>query len=48
MLYTEAMLRDDFTGATFELLEEADVVLDEGSRHIGRGSVVRLVLRRAQ
>lgn len=48
MLYTEAMLRDDFIGATFELIEEADVVLDEGSRHIGRGSVVRLVLRRAQ
>lgn len=48
MLYTEAMLRDDFTGATFEFIEEADVVLDEGSRHAGRASVVRLVLRRAQ
>ena len=48
MLYTEAMLRDDFTGATFEYIEEADVVLDEGSRHTGRASVVRLVLRRAQ
>jgi len=48
MLYTEAMLRDDFTGATFEFIEEADVVLDEGSRHAGRASVVRLVVRRAQ
>jgi SAM-dependent methyltransferase len=48
ILYTEALLRDDFTGATFEMIEEADVVLDEGSRHKGRGSVVRLVLRRAQ
>jgi SAM-dependent methyltransferase len=48
MLYTEAMLRDDFIGATFELIEEADVVLNEGSRHAGRASVVRLVLRRAQ
>jgi SAM-dependent methyltransferase len=48
MLYTEAMLRDDFTGATFEFIEEADVVLNEGSRHAGRASVVRLVLRRAQ
>ncbi|MEO8651256.1 MAG: class I SAM-dependent methyltransferase [Hyphomicrobiaceae bacterium] len=48
MLYTEAMLRDDFTGATFEFIEEANVVLDEGSRHTGRASVVRLVLRRAQ
>jgi SAM-dependent methyltransferase len=48
MLYTEAMLRDDFTGATFEFIEEADVALDEGSRHTGKASVVRLVLRRAQ
>ena len=48
MLYTEAMLRDDFTGATFEMIEEADVALNEGSRHTGRASVVRLVLRRAQ
>ena len=48
MLYTEAMLRDDFIGATFEFIEEADVVLDEGSRHTGRASVVRLVMRRAQ
>jgi SAM-dependent methyltransferase len=48
MLYTEAALRDDFAGATFEYIEEADVTLDEGSRHTGRASVVRLVLRRAQ
>jgi hypothetical protein len=48
MLYTEAMLRDDFAGATFEFIEEADVVLDEGSRHTGQASVVRLVVRRAQ
>lgn len=48
MLYTEAMLRDDFAGAIFEYIEEADVALDEGSRHAGRASVVRLVLRRAQ
>jgi SAM-dependent methyltransferase len=48
MLYTAALLRDDFAGATFELIEEADVALDEGSRHAGRASVVRLVLRRAQ
>jgi SAM-dependent methyltransferase len=47
MLYTEAMLRDDFAGATFEFIEEADVALDEGRRHAGRASVVRLVLRRA-
>ena len=48
MLYTDAVLRDDFTGATYEYIEEADVVLDEGSRHTGRASMVRLVLRRAQ
>jgi SAM-dependent methyltransferase len=48
MLYTEAMLRDDFAGAAFELVEEADVTLDEGSRHKGRASVVRMVVRRAQ
>jgi SAM-dependent methyltransferase len=48
MLYTEAMLRDDFAGAILEYIEEVDVALDEGSRHAGRASVVRLVLRRAQ
>ncbi len=48
MLYTAAMLRDDFAGGVFELVEEADIVLDEGNRHQGRASVVRLVLRRAQ
>jgi SAM-dependent methyltransferase len=48
MLYTEALLRDDFAGATFELIEEADIALDEGSRHKGRASVVRLVVRRAR
>lgn len=48
MLYTAAMLGDDFTGATFELIEEAEIVLDEGSRHQGRASVVRLVARRAR
>lgn len=48
MLYTAAMLRDDLAGATFDLLEEVDVALDEGSRHKGRASVVRMVARRAQ
>lgn len=48
MLYSEALLRDDFAGATFELIEEADIALDEGNRHKGRASVVRLVVRRAQ
>lgn len=48
MLYTAAMLRDDFAGAVFERIEETDIALDEGSRHKGRASVVRLVVRRSQ
>ena len=48
MLYTEALLRDDFDGAMLDLIEEVDIALDEGSRHKGRASVVRAVVRRAR
>lgn len=47
MLYTVELLREDFAGADIELLHEADVRLDEGTRHQGRAHVVRLVARRA-
>jgi cyclopropane fatty-acyl-phospholipid synthase-like methyltransferase len=47
MLYTAELLREDWSGAEFDMLCEAEVTLDEGSRHTGRAHVVRLVARRA-
>jgi SAM-dependent methyltransferase len=47
MLYTAELLREDWSDAEFDVLCEAEVTLDEGSRHTGRAHVVRLVARRA-
>jgi hypothetical protein len=47
MLYTADVLREDLADAEFDVLCEAEVTLDEGSRHTGRAHVVRLVARRA-
>jgi SAM-dependent methyltransferase len=47
MLYTAELLREDLADAEFDVLCEAEVTLDEGSRHTGRAHVVRLVARRA-
>jgi SAM-dependent methyltransferase len=47
MLYTAELLREDWPDAEFDMLCEAEVTLDEGSRHTGRAHVVRLVARRA-
>lgn len=47
MLYSAAVLREDFAGADIDVLREEEVTLDEGSRHKGRGHVVRVVARRA-
>jgi hypothetical protein len=40
-------MREDLADAEFDELCEAEVTLDEGSRHTGRAHVVRLVARRA-
>ena len=45
MLFEPDDLKADFAGATIERLEETEVFLDEGKRHRGRSSVVRLVAR---
>lgn len=47
MLYDVATLREDFSGAVFDILEERDVALDEGSRHSGMAAVIRMVARKA-
>jgi cyclopropane fatty-acyl-phospholipid synthase-like methyltransferase len=47
MLYSVELLREDFAGADIEVLREAEVTLDEGTRHQGRAHVVRLAARRA-
>jgi cyclopropane fatty-acyl-phospholipid synthase-like methyltransferase len=46
MLYGAALLRADFPGIAWEVLEEVDVVLDEGAFHQGPAAVVRGVGRR--
>jgi cyclopropane fatty-acyl-phospholipid synthase-like methyltransferase len=46
MLYPADMLRIDFAGGEFLLIEELVTELAEGKYHRGPGAVVRLVLRR--
>ncbi len=46
MLCSRAKLEADFAGATFLLLEEAEVELDEGPRHKGRAAVIRSVIQK--
>jgi SAM-dependent methyltransferase len=46
LLYEPATLRADFPDLAWEVLEEAEVVLDEGPFHQGRAAVVRGVARR--
>lgn len=45
-LFTREMLAQDFTALEILQLDEAVVVLAEGTRHVGPSSVVRLVARR--
>lgn len=47
LLYTAALLLQDFAGAEPLLLEETEIQLDEGHMHCGTGAVVQAVLRRA-
>jgi 2-polyprenyl-3-methyl-5-hydroxy-6-metoxy-1,4-benzoquinol methylase len=46
MLYGPDLLRGDFPRIAWEVLEEAEVVLDEGPFHQGKAAVVRGVGRR--
>jgi hypothetical protein len=43
MLYTADMLSQDFEGMEIKLLEEREVILQEGAYHSGAGFVTRLV-----
>lgn len=45
LLYSTEKLAADFSGATIEMMEEAEVELDEGHRHKGRAAVVRCLVR---
>lgn len=47
LLYTTALLRQDFVGAEPLLLEEKEIQLNEGHMHRGSAAVVQAVLRRA-
>ena len=46
LLYEPEELRADFAGAEIERLEETDVILGEGTLHVGPSAVVRCVVRR--
>ena len=48
MLFTPTQLRADFAGAGIISLVEAEVILDEGARHRGPSSVVRLIARKPE
>jgi SAM-dependent methyltransferase len=43
MLYRAEDLRSDFAALEIEMIEDAEVSLDEGTLHRGRGAVVRMV-----
>ncbi|MDH5228848.1 MAG: class I SAM-dependent methyltransferase [Gammaproteobacteria bacterium] len=46
MLFSEAILRQDFAEADIEFIEESVQKLDEGKYHVGDGAVVRMIARR--
>lgn len=46
MLFTEAMLREDFAEAEIERLEARETHLEEGKYHRGSAAVLRLIARR--
>lgn len=43
MLYTAAMLTEDFEGMQVEYIEEKEIELSEGTYHLGKGYVTRMV-----
>jgi hypothetical protein len=46
MLYTMAMVADDFPDWNFEVLREEEVSLEEGPYHAGKAAVVRVLVRK--
>lgn len=46
MLVNADDLADDFAGAEMVMLEECEVVLNEGVRHVGPSDVVRMIARK--
>lgn len=46
MLFTEAMLQEDFADADIEMLESLETRLDEGKYHRGPAAVLRLIATR--
>lgn len=48
MLFTEAMLREDFAGLEFRSLETTITMLDEGEFHQGEASVIRLIATKGE
>jgi 2-polyprenyl-3-methyl-5-hydroxy-6-metoxy-1,4-benzoquinol methylase len=46
MLYTTAMLQEDFSTATIENIESLQVNLNEGAFHSGIGDVIRLIAKK--
>ncbi len=45
-MFSEEILREDFPEGEFELLEDADVVLDEGTGHYGRSATIQARIRK--
>ncbi|MBS4071882.1 MAG: class I SAM-dependent methyltransferase [Algoriphagus sp.] len=46
MLFSKQELEGDFDGFDIQLLEEAEVDLQEGNYHLGKSAVIRLVARK--
>jgi SAM-dependent methyltransferase len=46
LLYSAADLREDFRDAQIELLQELETELTEGSLHVGKSAVVRMIARK--
>jgi hypothetical protein len=46
-LYTEALLRDEFSDMTIAELQAYESVLAEGTQHSGRSALIGMVARKA-
>lgn len=46
MLFSKQELEEDFDGFDIQLLEEAEVELQEGNYHLGKSAVIRLIARK--
>jgi SAM-dependent methyltransferase len=47
MLYSTSMLQDDFKGLEFIVLEEANIILEQGVYHQGESDIIRLFARKS-